>query len=135
MLPVKLTLACATRTTVIVMMTIGTILAGETERTRPRVQHLRHRADQVDLRPGGMKQSTEPVPRMNMAAMMGAAITTERPDRAHRIAALAGDDRHVLEAAERAEAHLAKDVQIQQRAAPGSASENGTRLAATCPCT
>ena len=50
-----------------------------------------------------------------MSAMIGAAISTDRPiARAGRLR-LAGEDRDVLEAAERAEAKLAEDVQVEQR--------------------
>jgi hypothetical protein len=48
---------------------------------------------------------------MNIRAMMGAATTTDRRDGARRIAALAGVDRHVFEAAERPESHLAEQVE------------------------
>ena len=63
----------------------------------------------------GTSASTELVPRMNITAMIGAAITTDHAIAPHRVAALAGVNRHVLEAAERAESHLAEQVEAHDR--------------------
>ena len=63
----------------------------------------------------GTSASTELVPRMNITAMIGAATTTDRAIAPHRVAALAGVNRDVLEAAERAEPHLAEQVEAHDR--------------------
>ena len=69
---------------------------------------------------------------MNIAPMIGAAMTTDRPIVAGRIAALPRDDGRVLEAAEGPESHLAENVEVQQRER-GQREREGTGRAAACP--
>ena len=55
------------------------------------------------------KVSTELVPRMNISAMTGAEITTDWPMVRDALRHFAGEDGDILEAAERADGHLAED--------------------------
>ena len=88
--------------------------AAAAERGEADAQHLRNRRDQIDAIERDQRQHRA-VPRMNITAMIGAASDHRTRDRAHRVAALAGVNRHVLEPAERAEPHLAEQVQTHQR--------------------
>ena len=59
------------------------------------------------------KVSTVLVPRMNITAITGAEIIDRLPDGARRAAAFAGQNRHILETAERAHRHLPEDRQAE----------------------
>ena len=60
----------------------------------------------------GTKATTVLVPRTNISAITGAAITTERPIAFAGDSRFTSENRDVLESAERAESQLAEDVEI-----------------------
>ena len=60
----------------------------------------------------GMNATTVLVPSTNMSAITGAAIHDRTPHRLRRRPRFSGEDRHVLEPAERAESKLAEDVEV-----------------------
>ena len=63
----------------------------------------------------GTNASTALVPRMNMTAMMGAAISVARPIDSRRILRFTSEDRDVLEPAQRTHRHLSEHVQAEER--------------------
>jgi len=62
-----------------------------------------------------MKAITELVPRINISAMMGAAMMTERPMFFAWCARFARENGDVFESTQSAERHLAKDVETEER--------------------